>query len=117
MYEQFRDRVRFFCIYIEEAHPSDGWQLPANVEESVIFDQPASMEERAAVAEACMLRLHLAMPTLLDDMQNSTDLAYSALPERLYVLDSAGDIVYKSGPGPYGFDVDAWERAIERVLV
>ena len=70
------------------------------------------MGERASVAQACMLRLELAMPTLLDDMENSTDLAYAALPERLYVVDTDGAVAYKSGPGPFGFDVDAWEQVI-----
>ena len=47
------------------------------------------MEERAGVARVCMLRLELAMPTLLDDIENSTDLAYAALPERLYVVGTS----------------------------
>ena len=70
------------------------------------------MGERASVAQACMLRLELAMPTLLDDMENSTDLAYAALPERLYVVRTDGTVAYKSGPGPFGFDIDGWEKVI-----
>ena len=70
------------------------------------------MEERAGIAQTCMLRLELSMPTLLDDMDNSTDLAYAALPERLYVIGPDGTVVYQSAPGPIGFDVSGWEQVI-----
>ena len=74
------------------------------------------MEERARVAEACILRLELAMPTLLDDMDNSTDRSYAAHPERLYVINREGTVDYQCGPGPFGFDVEGWENAIEAVV-
>ncbi len=83
-----------------------------NHRDDVVFNQPKNMEERAHVAEACMLRLELAMPTLLDDMENSTDEAYAALPERLYVIGTDGRVAYQSGPGPFGFDVAGWERSV-----
>ncbi len=83
-----------------------------NHRDDVVFNQPKNMEERANVAEACMLRLELAMPTLLDDMENSTDEAYAALPERLYVIGTDGRVAYQSGPGPFGFDVAEWERSV-----
>jgi hypothetical protein len=70
------------------------------------------MEESAGIAQTCMLRPELSMPTLLDDMDNSTDLAYAALPERLYVIDTDGTVVYQSAPGPIGFDVSAWEQVV-----
>ena len=100
------------CVYIQEAHPEDGWQLSMNHDDEVVFHQPRTVEERAAVAEACVRGLSLAMPTVLDDMQNTVDTAYAALPERLYVVDRAGRIAWRSGPGPFGFDIDGWEAAI-----
>ena len=54
--------------------------------------------------------------TLLDDMDNSTDRAYAAHPERLYLIDSEGMVVFQSGPGPFGFDVPGWEEAIEALV-
>ena len=64
------------------------------------------------MAVLCLLNLKLAMPTLLDGMDNGTDRKYAALPERLYVLDAEGRIAHRSGMGPWGFDVDAWTDAI-----
>lgn len=49
-------------------------------------------------------------------MENSTDLAYSALPDRLYLIGAEGTIVYRSGPGPMGFKPDELEAAIADYL-
>lgn len=116
IFRAYREQVAFFCVYIREAHPEDGWQVPMNVEDDVVFPQPATTDERAAVARACILRLQLEMPTVLDAMDDAVDAAYAALPDRLYVIDAAGAIAYRSEPGPFGFDVDAWERAIAAVV-
>lgn len=111
-YAVWKDRVNFFCVYIQEAHPEDGWQVPHNLDDDVVFYQPKSIQERAEIAQTCMLKLDLAMPTLLDDMDNSTDTAYAALPERLYVIDRLGKVTFQCGPGPWGFDIEGWQTAI-----
>lgn len=113
MWQRYSDRVEFFVVYIQEAHPTDGWQVPINVDEAVLFEQPTTHEEREHVAESCALHLDLQIPTLIDDIENSTDLAYSALPDRLYLIGSDGRIVYRSGPGPMGFRPDELEAAID----
>jgi len=107
--------VAFLCIYIREAHPEDEWQTQSNVEKGIVFKQPKTEKERAAVAESCALGLNLEMPMAMDDMNDSVDNNYIALPDRLYVIDSEGKITYRSDPGPFGFDVDAWEKAIEQI--
>jgi type I thyroxine 5'-deiodinase len=99
-------------VYIQEAHPTDGWQVTMNLDQEVLYAQPRSPDERAQVAEACVLHLNFEMPMLLDDMKNAVDQAYCALPERLYVLDRAGRIAWRCGMGPFGFDPDGWENAI-----
>jgi type I thyroxine 5'-deiodinase len=116
IFERYEDDVNFFCIYIKEAHPEDEWQVPHNLEDDVVFAQPKTIEERGVIAEACMLKLELKMPTLLDDMNDTTDAAYAAQPERLYVIDTDGNVSYQSGMGPWGFDVASWEKAIEAQL-
>jgi hypothetical protein len=83
-----------------------------NVTDDVVFKQPKTEEERVEVAQACMLRLELTMPMLLDRMSNEVDEAYCALPDRLYVLEKGGRIAWRSEQGPWGFDVDAFEKAI-----
>ena len=120
MHEQYNDRVEFFVVYIQEAHPTDGWQIPINVDEGVIFAQPTTAEEREHVAEACAVHLDLPITmkrrTLIDDMDNSTDLAYSALPDRLYLVGQDGRIVYKGARGPMGFRPEQLDAAIIEYL-
>ena len=87
-----------------------------NLDQKVVYDQPTSVEARAEVAQACVLHMQLQMPTLLDKMSNEVDEAYSALPERLYLIDEEGKIEWLCGMGPWGFDPDGLEKAIQEKL-
>lgn len=49
-------------------------------------------------------------------MDNSTDRAYAALPDRLYLVSKDGRIAYKSARGPFGFRPDEFEAAIAAYL-
>lgn len=116
MYEQLRDRVAFFVVYIQEAHLTDGWQLDINVTEKVLYEQATTFDDREHAAEACALHLDLSIPTLVDRIDNSTDLAFAALPDRLYLIDREGRVAYKSGPGPFGFRPHELEAAIRSLV-
>lgn len=109
---RFKDRMQFLCVYIQEAHPSDGWQVEANLEDDVVLTAPTTMAEREAIAEVCMLKLALDMPMVVDAMDDAIDRAYNALPERLYLLDADGRVVFKTVAGSHGFDPEAWAAAI-----
>ncbi len=109
---QFKDRVDFYCVYIQEAHPDDGWQVQQNLDQEIILNAPGNIDERAAIAEVCALRLNLAMPMLLDDMTDQADRLYNALPERLYLIDEAGIVRFKTVAGSRGFEPEAWAAAI-----
>ncbi len=90
--------------------------MQINVHEDVVYEQPKSFDEREHVAEACSLDINLKIPTLLDDMEDSTDLAYSALPDRLYLIGADGRIAYRSERGPMGFRPEELEAAITSYL-
>ena len=115
VYETYKDRMNFFCIYINEAHPDDGWQIKVNLDADIIHNQPSTIEERADIAEVCQLDLRLNMPVLLGDIENETDLSYAARPVRLFVLDEDGVIVHRSGVGPRDLDVEGALAAIEKI--
>ena len=36
MYQQYRDAANFYVVYIEEAHPTDLWQMSSNVKDGVL---------------------------------------------------------------------------------
>ena len=114
---EFGGQMDFYCVYIQEAHPQDGWQVDSNLRDDVIYNTPTTIEERAGLAQTCVLRLEMAMPTLLDDMNDTVDTLYNGLPERLYVLDADHTVYWKSVAGSPGFDPEAWREAIARLLV
>jgi hypothetical protein len=87
-----------------------------NVSQEILYAQPKTEAERVEVASACMIAMQLEMPMLLDEMTNEVDTAYKALPERLYLVGADGRIAYRGGPGPFQFDPDEWEQAIEAYL-
>ena len=116
MYRKYGDRAAFYIVYIQEAHPSDLWQLPSNVKDKVIFSSPKRFEERADLANVCARKLGIEIPALLDDMGDSTEKAYTAWPDRLYVIDREGRLAYKSKAGPFGFKPGEMEDALKRTL-
>lgn len=112
IYAKYNDRVRFYVIYIREAHPDDGWRVPENLRQEIHFREPRSAAERTAVATLCQINLDLHMPMLVDSIDNTVEEAYIALPMRLYLIGKDGGIVYTGERGPFGFNPDSWEAAI-----
>jgi type I thyroxine 5'-deiodinase len=104
-------------VYITEAHPSDVWQMESNVKEKVVFASPKSEDERAFVAGACVRKLGIKFPAVLDEFGNSTEQAYTGWPDRIYLIDAQGKVAYKSKPGPFGFKPDLLAAALARVSV
>ena len=104
-------------VYITEAHPSDVWQMQSNIKEQVVFGSPKNEEERAFVAGACVRKLGLKFPAVLDEFGNSTERVYTGWPDRIYLIDGQGRVAYKSKPGPFGFKSDELAAALARVPV
>src|SRR5687768_13311593 len=112
MYQKYRDQAAFFVVYIGEAHASDAWQLPSNIADKVVYESPEDMSERSELAEMCVVRLGITLPAIVDQFDDSTEIAYSGWPDRLCVLDRDGRIAYKSKPGPFGFKPAEMEAAL-----
>lgn len=98
LYRRYSDRIRFLLVYIREAHPVDGWHIG----EHDIYD-PQTIQERRKVASACEAALQYGIRTYVDEMDDAVMIAYAAWPERLYLVDVDGKIVYAGGQGPWGF--------------
>ena len=106
--------MEFLVVYITEAHPSDVWQMESNIKDKVVFASPRNEDERASVAGTCVRKLGIKVPALLDEFGNSTEVAYTAWPDRLYLLDRNGRVAYKSLPGPFGFKPDELKAAMQK---
>jgi hypothetical protein len=115
LYEQYGSRVAFLAVYIVEAHPSDVWQMQSNVKDNVVFSSPKSEGERALVAGACVRKLGIKFPAVLDGFDNTTEKAYTGWPDRIYLIDARGRVAYKSRPGPFGFKPDELSGALARL--
>jgi len=133
LYERYHDQVQFILIYIREAHPVDGWWLGGGVfglffrlmKSRVATDvyDPETIEERRQVAARCESEVKwcesevkYGMPTLVDDIDDSVNRAYAAIPTRLYLLGEDGRVVYAGGLGPFGFKPKKLKMAIETLL-
>ena len=113
MAADYTGRAAFVTVYIKEAHPEDEWQMDSNETEGVCYKQPKTLDDRLAIARDFVGRYDYGIPLLVDGIANRADELYAGWPERLYVIDEAGTIVYKGKPGPFGYhpeEVESWLR-------
>ena len=99
-------------MYIREAHPTDSARPARHVQ----VEQPKTFLARMEVATACSAGLHLTIPLLVDDIDNTVMRAFDAFPDRLYIISPDGRIVFQGGRGPRGFSVPEMETALKKLL-
>ena len=102
-------------VYIQEAHPTDLWQMASNIHDGVLFRSPRSATERSETASASVRNLGIRIPALLDGIDNRIERAYTGWPDRLYLIGRDGRVIYKSLPGPYGFSSRKLEQALRQL--
>ena len=113
IYSKYRDRAVFLTIYIKEAHPTDEWQMASNEKEGVCYRQPKTLADRIAIASDFVARFHYDLPVAVDDIDNRANELYAGWPERIYIVDASGRIVYKGEPGPFGYHPEEMETWLE----
>jgi len=116
LYQRYKDRAKFFLVYVREAHPSDGWWMTSNERAGIKLPQPQSTKERQHVAQTCRKHLDLKIPFLVDTIDDAAGAAYSGMPNRLYLIDGEGKIAFKNGRGPFGFHPRELEQALVLLL-
>ncbi len=47
------------------------------------------------VGEACMLKMALEMPAVVDEMDDAVTKNYAAMPERLFLIGPDGKVAYR----------------------
>jgi len=90
--------------------------MQSNIKERVVFQNPRTDEEREAVASSCVRKLHIAIPALIDSINNHVEQDYTAWPDRLYLIGRDGRIRFKSEPGPFGFNTKGLATALRANL-
>src|SRR4051812_48953632 len=116
MHRRYKDQVQFVGVYVREAHAADGWWPMVNKSTGDVR-QPTSTDERCSVAGKCAKALEMTMPLVVDKIDDRVGHAYSGMPDRLYLIDKAGKVVYKGGRGPFGFRPQELEQAIALLLL
>lgn len=113
LYNKYRDRVDFYTVYIRENHPFDpdkNEQLPPMFD--VRVKDAKTLDERCATAETCRNELQLAMPVLVDGIDDAVGTAYAAQPTRTYVIAPDGSVAFKNS----SFGPDHNSEEIEQAL-
>lgn len=117
IYQRWKDEAEFIRVYMQEAHPVDGWRTPANDLVGIKIKQPVTFEERCGVAQTFVSALQLETPVVVDEIDNHVSDAYAAWPDRLYVVDREGKIAYRGGPGPFAFNPAELEQSLLLLLL
>ena len=112
MYQKYKDVAEFRMIYIREAHAVDGAR-PSRVGQQLNIKEHTDYKSRCDVAERLIEDRKLTMPMLVDNFENTTDLAYQAKPDRVFLVRSDGRLAVAADRGPFGFapaltDCETW---------
>ena len=102
MYKTYKDIAEFRLVYITEAHAADSNRSVDYAKEKGI-NQHKNYGERCTTAEMLMNDKSLTMPTLIDGMDNAVNKAYSAHPDRVFLVRSDGRLAVAAARGPSGF--------------
>ncbi|MCE9583189.1 MAG: hypothetical protein K8T20_11915 [Planctomycetes bacterium] len=113
MFQKYKDTVSFLFVYIQDVHTADGWQVPENESEGIVYDQPADWAARQSRAKQCCESQDLTMPCAVDTMENSVDNLYCGFPDRMFVIGGDGKVAYAGKQGPWGFKPEEAEKVLK----
>ena len=128
IYEKYRDSVELMVVYVEEAHPTDGWWLGRTRTQRALHafsgslaridvKNPLTLAQRREVAASCHSDLlDGIVPLYVDTIGNRVNELYTGRPTRVYFIGRDGRVLYDSGIGPFGFSPDRLEFVIEEHL-
>ncbi len=102
LYNTYKNVAEFRMIYIREAHAIDG-DRPMRGSRNLGIKEHTNFDDRCLTAQRFIDDKSLTMPMLIDDMKNTTDKAYSAKPDRVFLVRSDGRLAVAASRGPFGF--------------
>lgn len=105
----------FLLVYIDEAHPTDGWAVPGMGFNSFEVRKHRSLEERCLAAHN--LLEHFSLPPqcqlVADCMDNNTNVAYGVSFERVCIVHKQ-KIAYLGGKGPFFYNLKKVRHWLEQ---
>ncbi|KAG8126382.1 hypothetical protein E2320_021467 [Naja naja] len=94
-----------YGIYIDEAHPSDGWAAPG-ISSSFEVKKHRNQEDRCAAAHQLLKKFSLPpqCQIVADCMDNNANVAYGVSFERVCIIQRQ-KIAYLGGKGPFFYNL------------
>ncbi|KAJ1078561.1 hypothetical protein K5549_000743 [Capra hircus] len=113
--EEFSSVADFLLVYIDEAHPSDGWAVPGD--SSLFFEvkKHRNQEDRCAAAQQLLERFSLPPQcrVVADRMDNNANVAYGVAFERVCIVQRQ-KIAYLGGKGPFFYNLQEVRHWLEK---
>lgn len=115
MYQDYKDVVEFRLVYIKEAHAADSRRAVGYAKDLGITEHD-DHAERCEAADMLFKDKALTVPFLVDDMNDTVNKAYSAQPDRIFLVRKDGRLAVAAARGPFGFapaltEVANWLKA------
>lgn len=105
--------VNFILLYIEEAHPEDGWYIgDSNI---YCIKQHQNINERKNGMSIIKNQIHKNVNILLDNMNNDGKKYFGVQYERIYIVFD-NKITYQGENGPFGYDLSDVELKLKELL-
>jgi len=105
-------RAHFLMVYIREAHASDEWAMGG-----IEIAQPKTDQQRAEAAQQFAKDFLPNFPVVVDRIDDRVNKHYGGWPDRIYVINADGLIVYQGKRGPFGFRPSKAEKVLNELLV
>jgi len=115
LYQEYRDIAEFRLVYINEAHAADSsWPVQYAKEKGI--NDHEDIDDRCTTAKLLMDEKALTIPCLVDSMANKVNKAYSAWPDRVFLIRTDGRLAVAAARGPFGYkpaidEVEAWLKS------
>lgn len=113
--EEFSSVADFLLVYIDEAHPSDGWAIPGDSSLSFEVKKHQNQEDRCAAAQQLLERFSLPPQcrVVADRMDNNANIAYGVAFERVCIVQRQ-KIAYLGGKGPFSYNLQEVRHWLEK---
>jgi hypothetical protein len=113
LFEANKKEIDFKIVYIRDTHPVLGFRAPTNDRRGIGSEaEPKTLADREKWACEDRKKMKCTIPVVMDTFDDKTLNAYDAFPQRVYVLDKNGKIVYSSS-GLVGFDLENVSKAVK----
>lgn len=112
LYSEYQDIAEFHLVYINEAHAADSsWPVQYAKEKGI--NDHENIEDRCTTAKLLMDEKALTMPCFVDGMDNKVNRAYSAWPDRAFLIRTDGRLAVAGAQGPFGYkpalnEIEVW---------